>query len=105
MAPCTGAGKSGPGTVFALFALDRALSGVNIIRSYAGLRCKPVDGLPIIGGDEEKLQNFGYFLMHSAYSYTAGISPLAAAYFMGQVDAEDPLLAQLHYRRFLYGGN
>ena len=82
-----------------------ALSGVNIIRSYAGLRCKPVDGLPIIGGDEEKLQNFGYFLMHSAYSYTAGISPLAAAYFMGQVDAEDPLLAQLHYRRFLYGGN
>lgn len=81
------------------------LSGVNIIRSYAGLRCKPVDGLPIIGGDEEKLQNFGYFLMHSAYSYTAGVSPLAAACFMGQVDADDPLLAQLHYRRFLYGGN
>ena len=33
------------------------------------------------------------------------VSPLVAAYFMGQVDAEDPLLAQLHYRRFLYGGN
>ena len=49
-----------------------ALSGVNIIRSYAGLRCKPVDGLPIIGGDEEKLQNFGYFLMHSAYSTRRG---------------------------------
>lgn len=64
-----------------------------------------MDGLPIIGGDEEKLQNFGYFLMHSAYSYTAGVSPLAAAYFMDQVDAEDPLLAQLHYHRFLYGGN
>lgn len=82
-----------------------ALSKVNIIRSYAGLRCKPMDGLPIIGGNEERLRNFGYFLMHSAYSYTAGVSPLAAVYFMGQAEKTDPLLAQFHYGRFLSGGH
>ena len=81
-----------------------ALRDVNIIRSYAGLRCKPRDGLPIIGGDDAVLNNFGYFLMHSAYSYTAGVSPIAAAYFMGQA-VQQPLMEQFHYRRFLPGGN
>lgn len=50
------------------------------------------------------LNNFGYFLMHSAYSYTAGVSPIAAAYFMGQA-VQQPLMEQFHYRRFLPGGN
>lgn len=76
-----------------------ALRDVNIIRSYAGLRCKPDDGLPIIGGDPSRVENFGFFLMHSAYSYTACVSPMAAAVFAGEREA--PEIAEFGYSRFL----
>lgn len=75
------------------------LKDVNIIRSYVGLRCKPDDGLPIIGGDYSKWENFDFYLMHSAYSFTAAVSPMAAAVFAGE--RETPEIEAFSYNRFL----
>lgn len=73
------------------------LSDVNIIRSYTGIRCKPDDKLPILG-PTEKIDNFWFHLMHSAFAGNPGASDRVARIICGEADLD--IISDFRYSRF-----
>lgn len=73
------------------------LQNVNIIRSYTGIRCKPDDKLPILG-PTEKIDNFWFHLMHSAFAGNPGASDKVAQVICGEAGLE--IIDDFRYTRF-----
>lgn len=73
------------------------LANVNIIRSYTGIRCKPDDKLPILG-PTEKIDNFWFHLMHSAFAGNPGASERVAKIICGEADVD--IISDFRYTRF-----
>lgn len=74
-----------------------ALSDVNIIRSYTGIRCKPEDKFPIVG-PTETISNFWFHLAHSAFAINAALSPAVAELVTGERTMDS--MPEYAYTRF-----
>lgn len=71
---------------------------INIIRSYTGIRCKPLDKYPIVG-PTRKLKNFWTAITHSAFGLNAALSPMVAELVTGERDIKS--IPEYAYDRFL----
>lgn len=75
-----------------------ALKNINIIRSYAGIRCRPDDKLPILG-PTEIIDNFWFHLMHNAFACNPAASSRIAEVVCGKRSMDT--LKAFAYTRFL----
>ncbi|MGI6484802.1 MAG: NAD(P)/FAD-dependent oxidoreductase [Tepidanaerobacteraceae bacterium] len=74
------------------------IRGVNVIRSFTGIRCLPDDMLPILG-PTRKISNFWIAVTHHAFTMCGSLGPMAAELICGERDTKS--IPYYAYDRFL----